>query len=129
MKNADKKSDVKKIIELTSEIEQKEYEIIIQNTENTRLIQSLSQMQKANEMYMHTIDELKEKVKNLRIECYMKNENCEEQLNKTVDRETQTLSLPRHKRRPSVSSKIPKNNEFIAYTSCMASTIEALLSE
>lgn len=129
MKNADKKSDMRKIIELNSEVEQKEYEIIIQNTENTRLIQSLDQMQKANEMYMHTIDELKEKVKNLRIECYMKNENSEEIVKNTVDRETQTLTLPKHKKRPSALSRKQRTNEFIAYTSCMASAIEALLSE
>ncbi|OMJ65697.1 hypothetical protein SteCoe_37765 [Stentor coeruleus] len=129
MKNADKKSDMRKIIELTSEIEQKEYEIIIKNTENSRLVQSLDQMQKANEMYMHTIDELKEKVKNLRIECYMKNENCEEQFNKTLDKETQTLTLPKHKKRPSAVSRMQRTNEFIAYTSCMASAIEALLIE
>ena len=59
-----------KIVELESEIEEKSYEILMLNTENKRLMQTIEQNQIANQSYIATIEDLKGKLRSVRIESY-----------------------------------------------------------
>ena len=131
-KEGSKQVDSNEYIRLESELEEKSYEIIIIKTENKRLASDLAQSHKSNEFYIKTIDELKEKLKNSRIEAASKTSREKENFSMShksspqCESSTQTTSSSRLPKK-----RIPKRNpelqDFIFYTSCMASAIEALI--
>lgn len=143
--------NLRKVIELQSEIEGKVYEVLTLNTENKRLHQNLELSQTANNSYIKTIEELREKLKSLRIEyheekiskgyyevkgfecnnidhyCYC-GKHCNFIDKVTADATTQTFFKPKHRKRQSGEmQRQTKVHEFIAYTSCMASAIEEFI--
>lgn len=120
------------IVKLESELEAKNYEVIMTSTENKRLASDLMHSNKSNELYIKTIDELKEKLKNARQEVVSRTEREKENfriLQKTsrlCESATQTgTGLRAPKKKP--ERKSPGLQDFINFTSCMASAIEALL--
>jgi len=120
------------VIKLESELEAKTYEVIMKTTENKRLVNDLLHSNKSNEFYIKTIEELKDKLRNAR----------QDVLNRTErEREKENLrTLPKTPRfsesatQTATGLRIPKKKpprkglqDFISFTSCMASAIEALL--
>ena len=140
-----------KIVELESEIEEKSYEILMLNTENKRLMQTIEQNQIANQSYIATIEDLKGKLRSVRIESYKDTKgytnrtqternyiekvpvfNAESEKKKKKESfciSTQTLMIPKHKKKSSYDlCRVSRMEDFISYTTCMASAIEALLT-
>lgn len=120
------------IIKLESELEAKNYEVIMKTTENKRLANDLMHSNKSNEFYIKTIDELKDKLKHARQDVLNRTERESEKEN--------LRTLPKTPRfnesgtQTATGLRIPKKKpprkglqDFISFTSCMASAIEALL--
>ena len=141
------KSNSRKIIELESELEEKSYEIIVLHTENKRLGQNFEQSESANKVHLNIIEDLKEKLKALRIENYEKFEKniCQNppksseskdssNSTETLPKEkasvyTQTLTFSKHKKRQSSDTSKPTTiQDLLSYSSCMASALEAFLT-
>jgi hypothetical protein len=126
-----KSLDFDVLVKIEAELEEKNYEVIMIKTENSRLVNDLAQSNKSNEIYIKTIDELKEKLKNARQESTLKSTRDKESLStmsKTArmsESSTQTYHLRNPKKRN--EKRGPGYQDFISFTSCMATAIEELI--
>lgn len=138
IKNA---NEERKIVELLSEIESKSYEIMILTTENQGLSSGLKQAQSSNSAYIKVIEELKQKLKLTRLKDGKSHENILRRRNSSGIPLESLISegsdsgkklyqvkklLGRPKRGP---DRQLINKDFLAFASCLASAVEALINQ
>lgn len=138
IRNADEK---RKIVELLSEIESKSYEILVLTTENQGLSSGLKQAQSSNLAYIEAIEDLKQKLKMMRLKDGKSHENTlrrrnssgiplESLISEGSDSGKKPFPVKKHLGRPKRSPGNQLiNKDFLAFTSCLASAVEALINQ
>lgn len=137
LSSVDKLSTNRRIVELKNELESRCLEIVILQTKNVQLESSVEQYKCSTNVYLSTIDELKQKLHLLRLD------NCDKLAtgdnSRSQDSELsslENLECLSEIATVSVATQTPKckpakssNKEFISYSSCMARAVEELLHQ
>ena len=136
-----------KIIQLFTEVERKSYEMSLITTENRRLEKSVEQLQISNTSYLGIIEHLKKKLSHTKyeesresgknsqrsnsessykLEELIANSFDEKRRNKRFLESRNKPALGKSKR--TASNRVSAAEDFIAYSSCLASAVEALIN-